>query len=106
MGLFNFFKKPSMDSGVSEFRNTPGAALIDVRTREEYAEGHVGGSLNIPLDEIGKVSSMIPGKDTPLFVHCRSGARSSQAVSELKSMGYKNVKNIGGMLNYSGKAER
>ena len=106
MGLFGLFTRPSMEEGIEEFRKTSGAVLLDVRTREEYAQGHIPGSCHIPLDEIDRAPQKIPDRDTPLFVHCRSGARSGQAVSQLKQMGYRHVKNIGGMLNYHGKVER
>ena len=49
---------------------------------------------------------MAPNKDTPLFVYCHSGARSSQAVGQLARMGYTRVKNIGGIAAYQGKVER
>jgi len=103
MGLFDLFTKPRMDDGVAEFLSTSGAALLDVRTEEEYAEGHIDGSVNIPLNKINAVLNKYPNKKTPLFVHCRSGARSGQAVAYLQQMGYTNVKNIGGIINYHGK---
>lgn len=106
MGLFEIFTKPQIDAGVAEFERTPGAILLDVRTEEEYAAGHIGGSCNLPLHTIVRVEEEIPDKNTPLFVHCRSGARSGQAVSSLKRMGYRNVRNIGGIMDYHGKVER
>ncbi len=106
MSFFGLFTKQSMDEGVAEFRSTPGAILLDVRTSAEYEDGHVEGSRNIPLDIISIVLTEIPDKSTPLFVHCRSGGRSGQAVSRLKQLGYQNVKNIGGILDYSGNLRR
>lgn len=92
-----------MDEGVEEYRGTPGAVLLDVRTAGEYRSGHVEGSVNIPLDEIEKAAERYPDMNTPFFVHCRSGARSGMAVSKLKKMGYSRVKNIGGIAGYKGK---
>ena len=106
MGFFDFLKAPDMNEGVKRFSATPGAVLLDVRTRSEYAGGHIPGSRNIPLQEIQKAPSAIPRKDTPLFVYCYSGARSRQAVNRLQKMGYTNVTNIGGISAYSGKVER
>ena len=106
MGLFGLFAKSGINEGVEEFSKTPGAVLIDVRTPQVYAAGHIPGSRNIPLDKIVSVQSAIPDKSTPLFVHCLSGARSAQAVAILKKMNYCNVKNIGGISDYNGKAER
>ena len=105
MGLFDFLKKPDINVSVKEFRNTPGAVLLDVRSPQEYGEGHVPGSKNVPLQSMGDVSEVVPKQDTPLFVYCYSGARSGQAVSLLRGMGYVNVRNIGGIADYTGEIE-
>ena len=106
MGFFDFLKSPDINQGVEECRNTAGAVLLDVRTVEEYRDGHIPGSRNVPLQSIDRVSDGIPDRETPLYVYCRSGARSSQAVSLLRQMGYTNVQNIGGIASYTGKVER
>ena len=106
MGIFDFFKHPDINQGVQEYKNAAGAVLLDVRTPQEYREGHIPGSKNVPLQELDKVDSVAENKDTMLYVYCRSGARSRQAVSILKHMGYTNVHNIGGIAAYSGKVER
>jgi rhodanese-related sulfurtransferase len=71
-----------------------GALIIDVRTREEFKEGHIEGSLNIPLDEIGKAMSWLI-KDVPAVIVCASGARSAHAVMILKANGFEKVYNGG-----------
>ena len=106
VGFFDFLKQPDIHDGLQEFEKTPGAVLLDVRTSQEYREGHIPGSKNVPLQELDKVDSVAENKDTMLYVYCRSGARSRQAVSILKHMGYTNVHNIGGIAAYSGKVER
>lgn len=106
MSLLNMFKRTDINAGVDEFRNTPNAALIDVRTKEEYKDGHIEGSINIPLQNIYSAQTVITDLDKPIFVHCLSGARSTQAASVLKSMGYKKVENIGGISAYRGKIVR
>lgn len=106
MGFFDFLRGPDIDQGVREFRETPAAVLLDVRTPQEYREGRIPESKNIPLQELGRITSAAVKKDTPLFVYCRSGARSGQAVRLLAGMGYTNVKNIGGIAAYTGKVER
>ena len=68
--------------------------LIDVRTANEYARGHQPGSINIPLAQIRRIN--VP-KDTAIRVYCKSGARSTDATKILKSMGYTNVTNLGGL---------
>ena len=101
--LFNLLAKKDINSGVEEYHSTPGAILLDVRTREEYNEYHIPDSLNIPLQNIAEVTRRIPANNTPIFVHCLSGGRSGQAVSFLKNSGYKNVTNIGGINAYRGR---
>lgn len=106
MGFLDFLKTKDINSFVEEFQNTKGAVLLDVRTPQEVREAKIPGSINIPLDEIATVTDKIPDKSTPLFVHCHSGARSGQAVAFLKKIGYENVTNIGGIMNYTGDIER
>ena len=106
MGIFDLFKQPDINRGVQAYHETVGAILLDVRTPQEYREGHIPGSRNIPLQELDKVETVADNMDTVLYVYCRSGARSRQAVSMLKHMGYVNVHNIGGITAYSGKVER
>jgi len=77
-----------------------GALIVDVRTTEEYKDGHIEGSLNIPLDEIGKAMSWLQ-KDVPTVVVCASGSRSAHAVMVLKANGYEKVYN-GGSWNSLG----
>lgn len=103
MGFFDFLKRPTIDQGVEEYSAIPDAVLLDVRTPEEYREGHIPGSENVPLQALETVSSRIQKQATPLFVYCYSGARSTQAVAMLRRMGYANVKNIGGIAGYTGK---
>jgi len=69
-----------------------GALIVDVRTLKEYKEGHIEGSLNIPLDEIGKAMSWLQ-KDVPTVIVCASGARSATALEILKTNGYEKVYN-------------
>ena len=106
MGFFDFLRGPDIDAGVEQCRQTPGALLLDVRTEGEYAEGHIPGAKNLPLQSLEGIASVAPAKDTPLFLYCRSGARSGQATSQLQRMGYTRVTNIGGIMSYQGKVER
>ena len=106
MGFFDFLRQPDVNQGVSDYKNTVGAVLIDVRTPEEYSEGHIPESKNVPLQALDKVRSVVENKDTELFVYCHSGARSRQAAAMLGRMGYTRVNNIGGISSYRGKVER
>ena len=78
MSIFNIFARKDINEGVRSFRESKNAILLDVRTREEYASGHIEGSRNLPLDEIDRVDSVIKDKNVPLYVHCLSGGRSAR----------------------------
>ncbi len=107
MGLFDFFRSTAdINAGVAEYETIDGAVLLDVRTAEEYRDGHIDGSVNLPLDRISFIEDMVKDKSTPLYVHCYSGSRSGRAVSYLKQMGYTNAANIGGISSYRGKVIR
>ena len=106
MGFFDFLKQPDVNQGVKAYKNASGAVLLDVRTPQEYSEGHIPGSKNIPLQTLDRISSVVENKDSELFVYCYSGARSRQAAAALGQMGYTNVRDIGGIAAYQGKVER
>jgi phage shock protein E len=105
LGFFDLFKSMDINEGIKKMKATEGAVLLDVRTREEYRDAHIPGSLNIPLDELEAASNKIPDKNTPVFVHCLSGARSRQAEHILKHIGYTNITDIGGINSYRGETE-
>ena len=106
MSIFDFFKQPDINKGLKEYAEKENAVLLDVRTPQEYGEGHIPGSKNVPLQTLDKVRSVVENKDAELFVYCYSGARSKQATAMLQHMGYTNVQNIGGIAAYHGKVER
>ena len=106
MRFFDFLRQPDVNQGVANYYNTPGAVLLDVRTPQEYSEGHIPGGKNVPLQALDNVRSVVENKDTELFVCCYSGARSRQAATMLGQMGYTKVNNIGGISSYRGKVER
>lgn len=76
-----------------------GALIIDVRTKEEYKEGHIDGSLNLPLNDIKKATSWLV-KDIPTILICASGTRSEQAKKILESNGFAKVYNGGSWDNF------
>lgn len=98
-------KFTDVNQGMDAFRNTPCAVLLDVRSFQEYRQGHIPGSQNLPLPFLEEVDTVADEKDIPLFIYCRSGSRSYQAASQLLDMGYTNVINIGGIAGYTGKIE-
>ena len=103
MGFFDFFRLPDINQGVNAYRQQEGAVLLDVRTPQEYRNGFIPGSQNVPLQAINTVGSVVEKKDTALYVYCHSGSRSRQAVSILQRMGYTNVTDICGFAAYRGK---
>ena len=106
MGLFENLLESDLARGLAEYEKTPDAVLLDVRTPEEYAGGHVPGSRNLPLQVIMNVEEEIPEKETPVFVYCQSGGRSRRAAAFMEKIGYANVKNIGGLAGYNGPLEK
>lgn len=70
--------------------------LLDVRTPEEFASGHIHGAVNVPLDVLGNRLSEVP-TDQPIVVYCRSGNRSAQASQLLARAGYTNIYDMGGL---------
>lgn len=72
--------------------------LIDVRSADEYASGHLRGAVNIPHDRITEeIGSVAADKSTPVILYCRSGRRAETALNALKAAGYENVSNYGGL---------
>ena len=106
MRLLGFLKLPDINKGVEEYQTTEGAVLLDVRDPEEYASGHIPGAVNIPREEISKIGDLVSDQDTPIFTYCYSGRRSDYAGIALRKMGYKSVKNIGGITSYKGTLEK
>ena len=76
--------------------------LIDVRTDAEWDDGHIETAIHIPLDKISDtIEDFIEDKDQVIYLYCRSGNRSGQAEMALKSIGYVNAKNVGGIKEAS-----
>ena len=106
MSLLGNLMGPDLAAGLKEYEAVPGAILLDVRTPEEYSQGHIKGSRNLPLQEITKVEEVLEDKDAPLYLYCQSGARSRRAAGFLEKIGYTNVRNIGGLAGYKGELEK
>ena len=75
--------------------------LVDVRTKEEYDEGHIQGAVLIPVDEIAdRAQTELPDKEALILVYCRAGVRSKAAAEILVELGYSNVQDIGGIVDW------
>ena len=78
-----------------------GYVIIDARTQEEYDQGHIPGAILIPEYEIAdRAEKELPDKDQLILVYCRSGRRSKIAAEELVKLGYTNVKEFGGIIDW------
>lgn len=86
--------KTMMDAGV--------VTIVDVRTAAEYAVEHIPNAVNIPNEEIGKEQpELLPDQDAVLLVYCRSGKRSKAASHKLAEMGYTQVYDFGGIIDWN-----
>ena len=80
-----------------------GYILLDVRTPKEYADGHIPNAVNLPNETIGKEPpTILSDKEQRIFVYCRSGRRSQDAAAKLAAMGYTNIVDFGGIMDWRG----
>ena len=78
-----------------------GYIILDTRAQYEYDEGHIPGAIVIPHDEVKeKAETMLPDKDQLILVYCRSGRRSKLAAEALVELGYTNIKEFGGIIDW------
>ena len=92
--------KKIMDSGEEHI-------VLDTREQEEFDNGHIPGALLIPYTEIeNKAEEMIPDKNAQILVYCRSGRRSKIASQSLSKLGYINVKEFGGIIDWPYEVEK
>lgn len=83
-----------------KMKNEP-VTIIDVRRPDEFAEGHIPGAINLPNETIRHSAlAALPDEDAVLLVYCRSGHRSAQAAAKLVQLGYKQVYDFGGLLQW------
>jgi phage shock protein E len=85
------------------------AALLDVRTAEEVADGRAAGSEHVPLADLQDGATPSTAPDEKLYVYCRTGRRSAEAIELLRRAGYEDVTNIGGLVDWDhagGRVER
>jgi phage shock protein E len=102
LALVFLLMKRSGDVGAADARRMvgDGALLLDVRTREEFASGHLPSAVNIPVQELERRMVELARKDRSIVLYCRSGNRSSRAAGILKSAGYSSVHDLGAMSRW------
>ena len=84
-----------------------GYVILDVRAQSEYDEGHIPGAIVIPHDQImEKAEEILMDKDQMILVYCRSGRRSKMAADDLVALGYTNIKEFGGILDWPYEVEQ
>lgn len=90
----------SLNEMVEILKTNNNATLVDVRSEQEYSEGHISGSINIPVYDLEKVAKRRLNEENIIIVYCSAGVRSKRAIQILKKLGYKNLYNIeGGIEN-------
>ena len=101
------YRQISMDEAVKMMKNEKNYIILDVRRPDEYAEGHIPGAINVPNEEIGTAEiAELPDKSQLILVYCRSGRRSKEASEKLVKLGYTNIVEFGGILDYEGEIEK
>ena len=99
----NTYRQISMDEAVAMMERESGYIILDVRTPAEFAEKHIPNAINIPNENIGADEiSALPDKDQLIMVYCRSGRRSKEAAEKLVKLGYTNIVEFGGILDWKG----
>ena len=97
------YEQISMDEARKIMESGEEYILLDVREQYEFDEGHIPGAILIPHTEIeGKAEEKLPRKDALILVYCRSGRRSKIASESLAKLGYTNVKEFGGIIDWKG----
>ena len=97
------YRQVSMEEAADMMEEESGYVILDVRTREEYAGGHIPGAICIPNETIGtEKPEELPDLNQLILVYCRSGNRSKQASEKLCAMGYTNVVEFGGIISWTG----
>ena len=101
------YKQVSMEEGLELMEADSDYILLDVRRDDEFEEGHIPGAINIPNESIGTEEiAELPDKNQTIYVYCRSGNRSKQASQKLVDLGYTDVIEFGGIIDYSGEIEK
>ena len=99
----NSYRQISMDEAVTMMAEESGYIILDVRTPEEFAEKHIPNAINVPNENIGTDEiSQLPDKDQLIMVYCRSGRRSKGAAEKLTVLGYTNIVEFGGIIDWKG----
>lgn len=102
------YKMVSMTEGLEIAKNNPDAIIVDVRHDDEYKAGHIPGAVLLTMETITAetAAKVLPDKNQMILIYCRSGRRSKIAAQNLLDLGYTNLIEFGGILDYKGKMEK
>ena len=99
----NTYRQITMDEAVTMMAQKTGYIILDVRRPDEFAAGHISNAINVPNETIGTAEiSELPNKNQLIMVYCRSGRRSKEASEKLVKLGYTNIVEFGGILDWKG----
>ena len=99
----NTYRSIKMDEAVAMMEQETGYIILDVRRPDEFAAGHIPNAINVPNETIGTDEIPdLPNNDQLIMVYCRSGRRSKEASEKLVKLGYTNVVEFGGILDWKG----
>ena len=102
----NTYRQITMDEAVTMMAQETGYIILDVRRPDEFAAGHIPNAINVPNETIGTAEiSELPDKNQLIMVYCRSGRRSKEASEKLVKLGYTNIVEFGGILDWKGEIE-
>ena len=105
--ITNQIQYVSMDEITTIMQENTNYIILDVRTTEEYDEGHIPNAICIPNETIDEtVTTKLPNKDQLILIYCRSGNRSKQAALKLQQLGYTNLVEFGGIIDWDGEIEK
>ncbi len=100
------YHQVTMDEATAMMEEEKNYIILDVRTAAEFNEKHIPGAINIPNETIGTDAiPELPDKDQLILVYCRSGNRSKQASEKLVKLGYTNVVEFGGIIDWPGETQ-
>ena len=106
-GMVNSYKQISQEEAEQRMEEDDGHVIVDVRTQEEYDEGHIPGAICIPNEEITDTKpELLPDVDQVILIYCRSGRRSKEAAEKLFNMGYTHIYEFGGIIDWTGEIEK
>ena len=97
------YRQITMAEAVQMMESESGYIILDVRTAEEFAEKRIPNAINVANEDIGAAEiPALPDKDQLIFVYCRSGRRSKEAAEKLVALGYTNIVEFGGIIDWNG----